>query len=61
MRKQVNLRQRKVTFLQDSHKIFLLRGLTVAYLVYLSQNSKNTLNNRGDISLNLENWVKLVT
>ena len=56
MRKQVNLRQRKVIFL----KIFnLFCGLTVAFLVYLSQNSKNILNNRFDISQNLENWVKL--
>ena len=47
MGKQVNLRQSKITFL----KIFILFcGLTVVYLVYLSQNSKNLLNNRGDIS-----------
>ena len=47
MGKQVNLGQRKVTFL----KIFsLFCGWTAAYLVYLSQNSKNILSNRGDIS-----------
>ena len=58
MRKQVNLCQRKVTFLE----IFsLFRSVTVAYLAYLSQNLKNILNNRGDISQNLENWVKLAT
>ena len=56
MRKQVNLCQRKVTFLE----IFsLFRSVTVAYLAYLSQNLKNILNNRGDISQNLKtglNW-----
>ena len=58
MRKQVNLCQRKVTFLE----IFsLFRSVTVAYLAYLSQNLKNILDNRGDISQNLENWVKLAT
>ena len=58
MRKQVNLCQRKVTFLE----IFsLFRSVTVAYLAYLSQNLKNILNSRGDISQNLENWVKLAT
>ena len=58
MRKLVTLRQRKLTFL----KIFSpFCGLTVAYLVYLNQNSKNILNNRGDISKNLEHWVKLAT
>ena len=47
MRKQVNLRQRKVTFL----KIFShFCRLTVVYLVYLSQNSKNVLNYQGDFS-----------
>ena len=58
MRKQVNLCQRKVSFLE----IFsLFRSVTVAYLAYLSQNLKNILNNRGDISQNLEKWVKLAT
>ena len=58
MRKQVNLCQRKVTFLE----IFsLFRSVTVAYLAYLSQNLKNILNNRGDISQNLENWIKFAT
>ena len=56
MRKQVNLCQRKVTFLE----IFsLFRSVTVAYLAYLNQNLKNILNNRGDISQNLKtglNW-----
>ena len=58
MRKQVNLCQRKVTFLE----IFsLFRSVTVAFLAYLSQNLKNILNNRGDISQNLENWIKFAT
>ena len=47
MRKHVNLRRHKVTFL----KIFsLFCVLTVAYLAYLSQISKNILNNWSDIS-----------